>query len=393
MPFEFKLPDVGEGTTEGEIVRWLVQEGDQVALDQPLVEVQTDKAVVELPAPRAGVILARFGREGDVVPVGATLVVIGEATLASTPDAGPTPPEPVPTVPASPASAPPSPAEGGVKAAPYTRRLAKEAGIALEAVTGTGPQGRITPEDVRRYQAQAQAAASDPEREPVVLSGVRRRIAERLAASIREIPQVTVVEEVDATELVALRQRLKPVAEAAGVRLTYLAWVGKMLAVVLPRYPDFNARWEKDGLYRYRRIHLGVAVDTPDGLVVPVVRDVQEKSIFAIAREIADKAERARRRALSQEEMSGSTITITAGGTLGGLFATPLINVPEVAIFGLYQIRRKPWIHQGEIVPREVGHISLTFDHRVADGMMAARCLTEVAELIADPTRLLAELR
>lgn len=393
MPFEFKLPDVGEGTTEGEIVRWLVREGDPVQLDQPLVEVQTDKAVVELPAPRAGVILARYGKEGDVIPVGATLVVIGEAELAAI-DAG---------APTAPAPAPPAESGGGapgVQAAPYTRRLAKEAGIALEEVVGTGPHGRIVPEDIRRHQAEraAQLAtkATPPLREdgePVVLSPLRRRIAERLSTSIREIPQVTVVEEVDQTELVALRERLRPLAAAAGVRLTYLALVAKMLAIALPQFPMLNARWEKDGLYRYRRIHLGVAVDTAEGLVVPVVRDVQEKSVLELAREIGDKAEKAKRRALSGEELTGSTITITAGGALGGLFATPLINVPEVAIFGMYQIRKKPWLYDGQVVVRDIGYISLTFDHRVADGMMAARFLTEMAQLMTHPERLVLGLR
>lgn len=397
MPFEFKLPDVGEGTTEGEIVRWLVREGDPVQLDQPLVEVQTDKAVVELPAPKAGVILARYGKEGDVIPVGATLVVIGEAELAA--ESGAANP-PKPALPAeSGGGAPELPAAPGVQAAPYTRRLAKEAGIALEEVVGTGPHGRIVPEDVRRHQAEraAQAPAKAPpereEGEPVVLSPLRRRIAERLSTSIREIPQVTVVEEVDQTELVALRQRLRPLAEAAGIRLTYLALVAKMLAITLPQFPMLNARWEKEGLYRYRRIHLGVAVDTAEGLVVPVIRDVQDKSVWDLAREISEKAEKAKRRALSGEELTGSTITITAGGALGGLFATPLINVPEVAIFGMYQIRKKPWLHEGQIVVRDIGYISLTFDHRVADGMMAARFLTEMAQLMAHPERLVLGLR
>lgn len=397
MAFEFKMPDVGEGTTEGEILRWLVREGDRVGLDQPLVEMQTDKAVVELPAPRAGVILACHGKEGDVVAVGQTLVVIGEAEEAV-------------GAPAAAAAAPPAPADpymapslraAAVQAAPATRRLAKELGIDLAGLRGSGPGGRIVPRDVRLHAEAARSAGPPPteretapgEREPVSWQGLRRQIRDHLTRSVREIPQVTVVEKVDATEWVRWRQSLQQQAAAQGTRVSYLALFCKVVDVVLRLHPELNARWEGDTLYRYRAHHIGVAVDTPDGLLAPVLRDVASKTVWEVAAELQALVEGARARRLNRDQLTGSTVTVTSGGPAGGMFATPIINYPEVAIFGLYRIQAEPAVWQDTVAVRQMMHVSLTFDHRVVDGMAAARALASLRGFIERPESLLAELR
>lgn len=386
MALEFKLPDVGEGTTEGEIVRWLVAPGETVTLDQPLVEIETDKAVVELPAPRAGVILARHGQEGQVVAVGTTLVVIGDAEEGTAPT----------DILSNPALASEAGRGGGVQAAPFTRRLAKSAGVALSAIAGSGPHGRIVPDDVRRFLAHPVASPSAEttveERERVVLTGLRRKIADHLVEAARTIPHVTVVEKVDVTELVALRERLQRQSRE-GPQVSYLAWLVKVLGVALGDFPAFNARWDHDQCYRYRAVHVGVAVDTDDGLLVPVLRDVQTKTAGHIGTELRTLADAARNRTLAPAALTGSTITVTGGGALGGLFAAPLINAPEVAIVGMYHIRPEPAVWQDAIAIRQILYLSLTFDHRVADGVEAARFLGRMAELLADPVQLLMTMR
>lgn len=392
MAIAFKLPDVGEGTTEGQIVRWLVDVGDTVELDQPLVEVETDKAVVELPAPRAGVILSRYGEVGEVVPVGSTLVVIGEQDERL--DQGHDPrstAEPVhESAPAPEHTAPRFP---GVQAAPFTRRLAKEAGLDIETMVGTGPRGRVTPDDVRQAMAARPAREDVPDREEVELTPLRRRIGERLMTAHASAPAVTVVEQYDWTELVAMRNALKEEAAAVGAKLTYLAFLAKVVATVVAEFPGFNARWEGERLFRYRPVHLGIAVNTEEGLAAPVLRHADQKSLVEISGEIQRLADGARRRALSREELGGSTLTLTAGGNLGGLFATPILNFPEVAIVGMYRIHDAPVIRDGAVVVRKVGYLSLTFDHRVADGMEASAFLNAIGHALERPERLMLRLR
>ncbi len=408
MAFEFKLPDVGEGTTEGEILRWLVNVGDVVALDQPMVEVETDKAVVELPAPKAGVILARFGDEGQTMAVGSTLVLIGQ------------PDEKPPTALAAEVllpmdddalSAKPSAHLGGmllpgIQAAPATRRLARQAGVDLSQIQGSGPRGRIVPDDVRRaidtpsvreqesLPVRETISAASTDREEVVFKGIRKRIADHMALSWQKIPHVTVVEKMDATRLVAFRHDLKALATARGLaNLTYLPILAKMVSVVLKDYPMFNARWDNDRLYQYRSVHVGIAVDTEEGLVVPVLRHVEDRGMFDLATELPLLASRAKERKLAPDELAGSTITITGGGALGGLFATPIINYPEVAIIGMYPMVTEGVKVDGEWQERPTLHISLTFDHRVADGVSASRFLGALKSLLGDPLGLLAYLR
>jgi pyruvate dehydrogenase E2 component (dihydrolipoamide acetyltransferase) len=401
MALEFKLPDVGEGTTEGEIVRWLVNVGDTVQLDQPMIEVETDKAVVELPAPKAGVILARFGEEGQTVPVGTTLVVIGNPN-----EKPPTARAEEVLLPSAP-SAPEDPAveagrNEGVQAAPATRRLAREAGIDLNKVVGTGPRGRIVPEDVRRAMAMATeplppstpSATAESDRTLVVFKGIRKKTAEHMALSWQKIPHVTVVEKLDASHLVAFRGELKAVATAKGLaNLTYLPILSKIVAVALQEYPVFNARWDGDQLFHYRAVHMGFAVDTPDGLVVPVLRDAHDRGILDLARHLLELVGRARERKLTPEELTGSTITITGGGSLGGLFATPIINYPEVAIIGMYPMVAEGVQVRGVWEEHPMLHISLTFDHRIADGVLASRFLGAIKALLLDPIGMLAYLR
>ncbi len=396
MAFEFKLPDVGEGITEGEIVRWLVSPGDSVVLDQPLLELQTDKAVVELPAPRAGVIASVHGEPGQVVPVGFTLVVIdapGEkASSAPVPAAAPPPPaDHTPAAPQAPGR--------HVQAAPATRRLARELGINLAEVAGSGPRGRVLPGDVRTAAACPEASqprrpvAEGPERTAMALTGLRRVMAEHMATSAREIPHVTVVERVNATELVRVRTALKGLAEQQDTRLTYLPWVAKALTLALADHPLFNARWEHGTCYQYRPVHLGVATDTSDGLLVPVIRDAGRLSVLELARALADRTERAQARTLSTGELSGSTVTITGGGPLAGLFATPIINHPEVGILGMYRIQEEAQVVNGSLVACPMLYLSWTFDHRIADGAQASRFLNQLKDLLAHPESWLLRLR
>ena len=347
MAYEFKLPDLGEGLTEGEIARWLVSEGQEIAEDDPLVEVQTDKTTVEIPSPAAGKVAQILVSEGDVVPVGTVLVVIGEDGAAPAEADQPRAEE----APAKQAGERKQVAK--VRATPLVRKVAAELGVELENVQGTGPQGRITEDDVRA--AGGAGAEEEGRREP--LRGVRRLIAEHMAHAHREVPAVTWVEECDFTgvdikKVVALT--LKAVAES------------------LKEFPELNARFEGDAVVYLDRYDLGVAVQTEQGLVVPVVRNCDTASTDELAEEVARLAESARGGSLAAEELRGSTFTVTSAGKLAGLFQTPLVNHPEVAILSIGRIAPRAVVRDGEVVVRDVGYISVTFDHRVVDGARAA---------------------
>ena len=334
MASSFRLPDLGEGLTEGEIARWHVAEGQEIAEDDPLVEIQTDKATVEIPSPYAGIVLNVLVAEGEVVPVGTELVVIGApGESAPAPAAGPA------------QDAPPE----RVQATPVVRRIAQELGVDLATVSGTGPGGRITEEDVRA------SGSSEGRREP--LRGIRRVIAEHMARAHREVPPVTWVEECD-FEAVTL-DRLLPI-------------VVKACADSLPEFPELNARLEGDAIVYLERYDIGVAVQTDHGLVVPVVRGADEKSVDELTTEIADLAERARSGSLATDELRGSTFTVSSAGKLAGLFQTPIVNHPEVAILSVGRVAPRAIVRDDEIVVRRMGTIALTFDHRVVDGARAA---------------------
>jgi pyruvate dehydrogenase E2 component (dihydrolipoamide acetyltransferase) len=330
MAYEFKLPDLGEGLTEGEVARWLVAEGDEIAEDAPLVEVQTDKTTVEIPSPAAGKVARIFVAEGAVVPVGTVLVVIGED--AAEPGAA----EPI-----------------RVQATPLVRRIAQELGVDPATVTPSGPDGRLTEADVRA--AAGGGGAVEGRREPV--RGVRRLIVEHLARAHREVPAVTFVEECDFTS-VDLKLLLPTVLKAT--------------AATLREFPELNARLEGGEIVYLDRYDLGIAVQTAQGLVVPVVRGCDARPVDELRADVDALAERARAGTLAPEELRGSTFTVTSAGKLGGLLVTPLVNHPEVGILGIHRIAPRPVVRDGEIVVRPIGNVSVTFDHRVVDGARAA---------------------
>jgi len=328
MAYELKLPDLGEGLTEGEVARWLVREGQEVAEDDPLVEIQTDKATVEIPSPAAGTVTRILVAEGEIVPVGTVLLVIGDGAAEARPTER-------------------------ARATPLVRKLARELGVELESLAGSGPGGRVTEQDVRAAAGGARPA--DGRRVP--LRGVRRQIAQHLATAHREIPAVTYVEECDFT----------------GVDLKLLVpLVLQATAQTLREYPELNARLEGDEIVYLDRYDLGLAVQTDEGLVVPVVRGCDTASLDELAQEVERVAQRARNGTLNPEELRGSTFTITSAGKLAGLFATPLINHPEVAILGLHRIGPRPAVRDGQVTVRQLGNLSVTFDHRVVDGARAA---------------------
>ena len=349
MAYEFKLPDLGEGLTEGEVARWLVAEGQEVGEDEPLVEIQTDKTTVEIPSPTSGKVARILVSEGDVVPVGTVLVVIGEdgAGTDEQPRAEPAPQQ---EVPADPPAAPPS----RVRATPLVRRLAQELGVDLAAVNGTGPGGTITEGDVREAGAPAGVTAGE-RREP--LRGVRRLVAEHMTRAHREVPPVTWVEECDFTNVPL--DRLVPLAL-------------KACAEALKEFPELNARLEGEAIVYLDRYDLGVAVQTEGGLVVPVVRGCDTASVDELAAEVERLAEAARAGTLRPDELRGSTFTVTSAGKLGGLFTTPIVNHPEVAILSLGRVADRPVVRDGRVEVAKVGYVSLTFDHRVVDGARAA---------------------
>jgi len=369
MAYSFRLPDLGEGLTEGEIARWLVEEGQTVAEDDPLVEIQTDKTTVEIPSPAAGLVARILVQEGDVVPVGTVLVVIGsesEAGEEAVAGAAPQLQQPVPAAPA--------PTGGRARATPLVRRLAQELGVALEDVPATGTQGRVTEDDVRGAAAPAPPASGpavrEGRREPI--RGVRRRIVEHLTRSHAEIPAVTFVEECDFTG-VDLRRLLPLVLQAT--------------ASSLRAFPELNARLEGDEIVYLERYDLGVAVQTPQGLLVPVVRGCDTASLDELDAEVRRLAEGARAGTLAPEDLRGSTFTVTSAGKLGGLLVTPLVNHPEVGILGIHRIAPRPVVRDGEVVVRTVGNVSVTFDHRVVDGARAAEFTLDVIATLAGPGR------
>ncbi len=355
MAYEFKLPDLGEGLTEGEVARWLVQEGQEIAEDDPLVEVQTDKATVEIPSPASGKVARILVQEGEVVAVGTVLVVIGEDDGAAAPAA-----QEVKKL--ALAQAPPSPVRpkgAPVRATPLVRRIAAELGVDLAGVAGTGPQGRVTEEDVRNAASGASAAPSTPSAEGrrIPLRGTRRVIAEHMARAHREVPPVTWVEECDFGNVA--RERL-------------VATVLKACAASLREYPELNARLEGNEIVELDRYDIGVAVQTGQGLVVPVVRACDSRSVEELDADVRRMAEAARDGKLAPEELRGSTFTVTSAGKLGGLLQTPIVNYPEVAILSIGRIADRPVVRDGAVVARPVGMIAITFDHRVVDGARAA---------------------
>jgi pyruvate dehydrogenase E2 component (dihydrolipoamide acetyltransferase) len=354
VAFEFKLPDLGEGLTEGEIARWLVQEGQEVAEDDPLVEIQTDKTTVEIPSPAAGKVARIMVEEGKVVPVGTVLVIIGDG--------------------AEPAEVPASdvPEPSRIRATPLIRKIAQELGVDLATVQATGPQGRVTEEDVRSAAtSRGQTPGPGPEGRREPLRGVRRLIAEHMARAHREVPPVTWVEECDFGNVSLER---------------LLATTLKACALSLQEFPELNARLEADEILYLDRYDLGLAVQTDQGLVVPVVRDCDSRSLDELDADARRLADAARAGTLTPEELRGSTFTVTSAGKQAGLFQTPIVNHPEVAILSIGRIAERPVVRDGEVVPRPVGYVALTFDHRVVDGARAAEFGLAVIRRLEQPS-------
>ncbi len=441
MAFDFYMPDIGEGVVEGEIVAWKVKEGDSVALDQPMVEVMTDKATVEIPSPRAGRILKIHYKDGDICPVGKVLVEIAETGAAASPTP---PPTPTPTTPApvhasaAPVSRTGSPhtmphSAGGavgtqrievidatasrarVLATPATRRLARQLGIELGRVPATGKHGRVTRDDVKAFEARGggstamvamqqpaldlreasrRSAAMGYVEERIPLRGVRKKIAEAMSRSVHTAAHFTYVEEIDMTELVTVRERAKARAAERGVKLTYLPFIVKAVVSGLKKWPQLNASLDEatQEIVRKKYYHIGIAAQGPQGLAVSVVRDADLRSIFDLATEIERLGEAVRTNTATRDELTGSTFTISSLGKLGGVMATPIINFPEVAVVGVHKIEERPAVRNGQIVARHLMNLSISVDHRLADGWDGAMFLQDVKALLEDPTTMFMEM-
>ena len=412
MAKEFKLPDIGEGVHEGEITKWLVKEGDPIREEQLFVEVMTDKVTVQLPSPFTGKVLRLLAKEGEVVLVGNPIIVIGEPEEAAPPASPPTPThkETVPgggsagplTPPPSPPPPPTEPTGGEVLATPAVRRLARELGIDLAAIRGTGPRGRVTEEDIRAAKAApavsipsvaAKPAPASAREERIPVRGVRRLIAERMHTSKTSAAHFTYVEEVDMTALVHLRGKLKGRAEKKGVKLTYLPFVLRALVASLKEHPWLNASLdeERQEIVVKRYYNIGIATATDAGLVVPVVHDADARDVYALAAEIERLAQAARAGKLTPQDVAGGTFTITSLGALGGIMATPIINWPEVAIIGIHRIEKRPVVRDDRIEVREMMYLTCSFDHRVIDGHVGAAFVESLKEYLEHPALLFVE--
>lgn len=396
--YEFKLPDIGEGVAEGEVLKWFVSEGEEIGEDQPLVEIMTDKVNVEIPSPKAGKVSKILAKAGDVVRVGQSLVLL--EVQPESEDMGRAVPSNHGKDEAKSEQSPIA-AEVGTLATPATRKLAHDLGVNLDRIIGSGPERRVTIADVRRaaeeasspIQArgdQATSLASDNHEERVPLRGIRKTIAQRMAKSAHTAAQVTHVDEADVTELVLVRNRLREhdVVRKNQIKLTFLPMFIRAVIPALKEFPYVNALFDDDAqeIVLKRCYNIGIATDTDQGLVVPVIRDAEKKNIFDLAVEIEALVGKARAGTLSLDEVRDSTFTITSVGSVGGLFSTPLINYPEVAIMGIQRIVKRPIVKDDAITIREMMNLTVSFDHRVIDGAYAARFLNAVIRAVEKPS-------
>ncbi len=453
MSYEFKFPDIGEGLTEGEIVRWLVKEGDEVKEGQPLVEVETDKALAEIPSPRTGVIQRILAKEKEVVKVGQVIVVFGEKGEAAAKKETPSkeapargersvapPPRPksvgvvgeleeAPEEPAAPAvkgpvekppMEKPAPEKPGPErpplvsphavATPAVRALARELAVDIDQVKGSGPGGRVLEKDVREA-AEAKEKPAEPAKpapvtsakvkkydlygyvEHIPLRGVRRAIAKAMVKSKYTAPHVTAMDEADVTELWKMKEKEKKAAEKRGIKLTILPFIVKAVIAGLKEHPYLNATMddENEEILVKKYYNIGIATDTPEGLMVPVVKGAGEKPIFQLAEELIQVTDKARKRTIDLADLKGGTFTITNYGAIGGMYGTPVINHPEVAILGVGKMKETPVVVDGKVEIRKILFLSLSFDHRVVDGAEAARFLNSVITRLEDPDLILLE--
>jgi pyruvate dehydrogenase E2 component (dihydrolipoamide acetyltransferase) len=410
MPFNFVLPDLGEGITEGEIRKWVVKEGDAVREHQTVVELETDKAVVEVPSPRKGRVLKLNKKEGEIAKVGEVLMMIaeeGEAAEEKKPLLEEKPPEERKPVEKEREERPksvsvvgvlPEEEEETVLATPAVRALARELGVDLAKVKGTGPGGSITKDNVTAAAGLKEKKAETPSVqygpvERIPLRGIRRTIAKNLIMSQKTTAFVTGMNEIDITELWELREKEKRPLLEKGVHLTFFPFFIKAVIHALAEHPMLNASIddEREEIIVKKYYAIGIAVDTPDGLMVPVVKDPSKKTILELALEIQDLSIKARERKIKIEEMKGGTFTITNYGHFGGYFATPIINYPESAILGTGMISERPWVKNGQIMIRKILPVSLTFDHRLTDGVDASLFLSKVTSYLEDPALIFIE--
>jgi len=398
--YTFKLPDLGEGTVESEIGEWFIKVGDQVTEEDVVGTMMTDKAAVELSSPISGKVVKLAGEPGDVVAVGAALVVFDvggsavEADSAVAAEAAPTMAAPTAADPAPQAA----PAERTrVMTSPAVRRMAKEENIDLASISGTGPGGRVTRNDFEQFLETAgaprgrgrrlQRAAATAAAKEIKVIGLRRIIAERMATASREIPHFTYVEEIDITELEALRRHLNEKTADQSGRLTLLPFLGLALIRALEEFPQCNTTYDKENnvLLQHRSVHLGIATQTPDGLKVPVVHHAELLSVEDLAHEIRRVSEAARNNSIKKNELSGSTITITSLGRLGGIVSTPVINQPEVGIIGVNRAVERPVVMNDQVAVRLMMNLSSSFDHRFVDGYDAAAMIQRIKEMLEHP--------
>jgi 2-oxoisovalerate dehydrogenase E2 component (dihydrolipoyl transacylase) len=399
-----KVPDIGEGIAEVELVEWRVRPGDTVVTDQPLADVMTDKATVEVPSPVAGKVVAANGKAGDKLAVGSELVRL-ETDAAATAEQGEhaevrEAPSATAASPAAASTTSPAPAPNERPlASPSVRRHARELGVELEQIRGSGPDGRIVHEDVVRHAARGGAKPAVAQRyveregeHAVPLIGMRRQIAQHMQATLR-IPHFTYVEEVDVTELEALRSKLNERFGEARGRLTFLPFLMRAIVLATNAFPQMNARFDDEQgiVTRFDAVHIGIATQTDAGLMVPVVRHAETRDLWASADEVARLADAARSGKATRDELSGSTITITSLGSLGGIVSTPVINAPEVAIIGVNRIVERPVVLMNAIVPRRLMNLSSSFDHRVIDGAQAAEFVHALQAYLQCPALLFVE--
>ncbi len=428
--FVFQLPEIGEGVVEGEVVRWLVNAGDMVATDQPICEIMTDKATVEISSPKSGRVVKLHGNPGDVVKVHSPLVELdlggGAVAAPAAPAHAPKPaPAAVPVAPLAAARAPAAPAAAaaapagvhpavaakmppppGAKAlsSPAVRAAARSNGLDINAVPGSGKDGRVTRADIETFVAHPEKVVAPPAvvapavragDERIKIIGLRRKIAEKMVQAYRTAPHFTYVDEVDCTRLVALRASLNAAAKDRGVKLSYLPFIMKALAQTFRAFPTVNAVMDEEAFTLVVRqdVNIGIATDTDAGLYVPVVKHVDQKSLLELAVEVQDITTRTRENKVKVDELSGGTFTITSVGNIGGRFATPILNHPEVAILGVNQIHDRPMAIDGQVVIRPMMYLSPSFDHRVIDGAVAARFVSALKAILENPETLLLDLR
>ncbi len=408
MAKQFKFPDIGEGITEGEIVRWRIQEGELIEEDQTLAEVETDKAIVEVPSPYKGTVLKLHFKEKDIVHVGEVLVTIGEK--------GESVEEEVPKEKIEAEEIPAPGVVGAIKetkeeireisATPKVRRLALDLGVNIKSIQGSGPQGRIIEEDVRRFKEEKPPGVKKPEIKVkakfdfygtinrIPLRGVRRATAKRMSESVSKAAHVTHFDEADVTKLAKLRETMKKEAEEKGIKLTYLPFIVRAVIYALKDHPILNSTLddEEGEIIVKEYFNIGIAVDIPDGLIVPVVKLAEHKSLFELAQEIQQLAEAAKARTLNMAELKGGTFSITNVGMIGGEAATPIINYPEVAILATLKITDRVRVEGGEIKIKKILPLCLSFDHRVIDGAEAGRFVNDLIALLEEPDDLISEL-